>query len=220
MSIDVSSMLIGLAHGKKSGKPPILAELTIIENGVYDQPMIGDGPDPIAWNGVIEGRHTVTQEDSDTIYVKISDTTPTMDDLAQCTYTMATGESVSLEGDISGFTEHAGVIMMSNGAMYVVSNPDTMSFLGTFETGTYVSYIPGTTNYIQLLTFANRQVADGWNKVVVSVPGDVVDVTEPPMESIDDTKIYRVTSGNVITYCIPNNATVQRLVDGTWVELI
>ena len=36
--------------------------------------------------------------------------------------------------------------------------------------------------------------ADGWNKVTVNVPGDIIDVTEFPTSGIDQDKVYRLTT--------------------------
>ena len=45
MSIDIKSLAIGFAKGRNSGKDPVLTELTVTENGVYDNPVIGGGLD-------------------------------------------------------------------------------------------------------------------------------------------------------------------------------
>ena len=52
-----------------------------------------------------------------------------------------------------------------------------------------------------------------------TIGSGLIDVESLPTENIDETKIYRGTNGDVVTYYIPSNANVKRLVDGAWVEL-
>lgn len=218
MSIDIKSMLIGRTQGKKAGGSAVLTELTVTENGVYDKPSIG--LEPIIWDGTYDGGFML-EETPGTGYIKVSDIVPSMDDLAYATCTVSTGESFSLNGDISELEEGPGVIMMNGGAVWVVSDPSLIAEYGIEfpAPGTYMFYAPEMTGYIASITFPSTP-ADGWNKVTVNVAGGIVDVPELPTVNIDETKIYRVASGDVVTYCIPNNATVRRLVDGAWVELI
>ena len=50
--MDINSFITGFAMGKKKGGSAVLGELVVVENGVYDKPMV-DGKPADGWNKVI-----------------------------------------------------------------------------------------------------------------------------------------------------------------------
>lgn len=226
--MDINSFVTGFSMGKKKGgsggggKDPVLTELTVTENGVYDEPMIG-GLEPIIWDGTIGDKPFVELEPGTGAgYVKISDTTPSLNDLAEATFTLASGESFNPNGDTSIFEEVPGMgIFMKGDALLVMLDQTAATESGFPGTGTYVFYAPSMSSYITSIVFATLDPtpADGWNKVTVNVVGDIIDIDELPTQHALQNKVYRVTNGDAVTYGITSNATVKRLVDGAWVEL-
>jgi hypothetical protein len=213
-------MLIGRVQGKKSGgKDPVLTELTVTENGVYDEPMISNTPEPITWDGVVDGRPTM--QVFDYTVVKVSDTILTADNLSNSTMTSNTGAEYPMPTGL--IITVGGAVCALEGAIVSVSdvNVDVSGQLFVFpETGTYFADRIGE-EYFQSLTFVGGAPtpADGWNKVTVNVEGAIVDVPELPTEGIVEGNIYRVKSGFDVIYGITSDVTVNRLVDGAWVEM-
>ena len=46
--------------------------------------------------------------------------------------------------------------------------------------------------------------ADGWNKVTINTPGDIIDVAELPTENVDSNKVYRVSGEEFVEGCFFN----------------
>ena len=180
------------------GKDPVLAELTVTENGVYDNPTI-EGERSITWDGVIGDRPTVDQGNG-TILVKVSDRVLTAKDLSGSVAVISMGMTQTITEDM--IEEHQGVTFVS---FTIISVSDIKFFTGAPETGTYFLSTGG--DYVQSLTLASTPYvpADGWNKVTVNVAGDIVDVPELPTEGIEQDKVYRVvkeTEETAIIYAV------------------
>lgn len=180
------------APGGSGGKDPILGELTVTENGVYDEPTV-EGDKTITWDGVVGDKPCVYVDEIKTsAYVKVSDDVLSFDDFVGAV--MASG---GVQYDITEAflmdTPDAGV----NCAALILSVRDADAFdagMGlTFpEEGTYFNISFASESYIESLTFFASTPADGWNKVTVNVAGDIIDVPELPTENIEEGKIYRV----------------------------
>lgn len=188
--MDIKSYALGFAMGKKKGgsggggKDPVLGELTVTENGVYDEPVIGGAPEPITWDGVV-GDRVAVDAGGGSLLVKVSDRILSVAECADCTIGMSTGESVTVGAESMG--EADGVVQIGYW-VFSVANVDMFP-----ETGTY--FLKGDQGVTTSLTFAGDPPtpADGWNKVTVNVAGDIIDVPELPTENIEEGKIYRVT---------------------------
>ena len=137
MSIDIKSMLIGRTQGKKGGKAAVLAELTVTENGVYDEPtsLAPANPDTI---DTIEVGSTILLKE------KITLSQETLDKLKPYGYKVNTNNGVYLhlyqlyEDDGSYF--HATIYIYDTGT-YVIeihNHSDTYAYvsggLGTSDT--------------------------------------------------------------------------------------
>lgn len=164
-----------LAGGGGGGKAPVLTELTVTENGVYDKPVIVSGLEPITWDGVIGDKVTAQAKNSESgMYVKVSDKILLAEDLAGCTVIRNDGESISLDEPYAVIPTSGCIIIAMGQAMSVADvNALPASCPATFvETGTYFLYDNG--EYITSLTFpesaSTTTPADGWNKVTVNVP--------------------------------------------------
>lgn len=227
------------------GGSAVLGELTVTENGVYDKPVIGgeldfsvgktlkfkdnitvdDLPDDFRWTGTSMPKATeFVYADSVTMTtVNIADYVAVMYEIwdtsgINCTkyvYTsheelrQAMADEVGIELPTTGWCavyveDFDPVSAESCEPPAVVIADDVISF--------GVSMAPS-------LFRVTSTPAAGWNKVTVNVAGDIIDVPELPTENIEEGKVYRVANGDSVTYGIPNNATVQRYVDGAWVEL-
>lgn len=188
-----------LVEGYGSGDgEPVLTELVVTENGVYDNPIIGLAP--ITWDGVVGDRVTVTPPNSNSILVKVGDKILSADDCAGATLTFSDGGSTT----ISKATSISGGVILGELMVNFVSDAEAFSnFFSTNmsasvvfpETGTYIAYNTDTGFYTTSVTFPSTSSipADGWNKVTVNVAGDIIDVTELPTENIEQGKVYRAT---------------------------
>ncbi len=238
--MDINPFITGFAVGKKNAKKPVLTELTVTENGVYDQPVIG-GEVNIAVG------ETVTFKES-----------PSVDDIPAEYFDIFSNDEVALYGD-DNYTWNITANPNVSSALVIIAFPKSQeaatrgAFMYANEEGlpgvaafgvTEVGWSRIDTQTMSVekldvppsITIENADTltvltdfknffeapstpADGWNKVTVNVPGDIVDVPELPTENIEEGKIYRVTNGDIVTYGIPNASPVKRLVDGAWVEL-
>ena len=206
------------------GKPPVLTELTVTENGVYDEPT-ANGEVVIAWDGNAEGHElgTIGMGEHSFPLVRVSDKALTaIDFTGAIVRVLGMSEPVELVDSLAPMQVSETMVLAVDGMI--------VSGSGSFSTeyanielplaGTYFLYMGEGEMYATEITLPNASTpADGWNKVTVNVAGDIVDVAELPTENIEEGKIYRVTNGDVVTYCIPNAHPVKRLVDGAWVEL-
>lgn len=187
MSIDIKSMLIGRTQGKKAGGgyDPVLTELTVTENGVYDEPTI-TGSQTVTWDCVVGDRVTGSYDGMRGMtFVKVSDRVLSNDELANSTITITGADGTFDEmklntmGDIfyeDGFATAALLV-------YVISKPkngeNVSGFTATFpETGIYIidmNALGYPTPIVSLtLTFSASTPADGWNKVTVEVEAEPV----------------------------------------------
>ena len=182
------------------GKEPVLTELTVTENGVYDEPMIGGGLEPIIWDGVVGDRVSADAGDLKDYYVKVSDMILSVDAYVGSLITLSNGNTLSLSSDF--------IVEMPDGIIlageYVLTVPEAnfvTNFSGALpydvifpEAGVYFGNAPEFDLVVTSLAFPSTPSApaDGWNKVTVNVAGDIVDVSELPTENIDEGKIYRV----------------------------
>lgn len=207
------------------GGSAVLGELTVTENGVYDNPTI-EGERSITWDCVVGDRATGTAG-SGTI-VKVSDEVFSAEEFVGCTFSVVTDSGEKEEFSISedGAKDYSGVVMGTFFMFWSFSEAvtdhdiDGIMQVTVPEPGTYFAYVEGLAQSISLVFPTPISTpADGWNKVTVNVAGDIVDVAELPTENIEEGKIYRVTGGDGTTYGIPNAHPVKRLVDGAWVEL-
>lgn len=195
--MDINSFITGFSMGKKKGGSAVLTELTVTENGVYDEPVISNAPEPITWDGIIGDRPFVPGDGGNltTGYVKVSDAMLSASDLVGAT--MAANNGTATVIDESMVDEIPDVLTIGTEAVLSVHDADAanarMGFAFT-EEGTYFFCNLTYGEYIRSLTFAGGEPtpADGWNKVTVNVAGDIVDVAELPTENIEEGKIYRV----------------------------
>lgn len=214
MSIDLKSMLIGRTQGKKAGggKDPVLGELTVTENGVYDKPMISNTPEPITWDGVRKENDIYFMQPEVYTLVKVSDLTPSIDDLIGSTAGNEGGAAVISSDMLGEITDNdGGSVGVGIYGYLAVIYKQTDIYSWSVEPGTYFGYVDSDeTALTTFLTFpaAAPTPADGWNKVTVNVAGDgdntVVDVESLPTENVDDSKIYRVTDKKVEVYLREN----------------
>ena len=174
------------------GKDPILGELVVTENGVYDEPVIAGGLEPITWDGVIGDRPTNSQL-LGVPHVKVSDVILSASDFIGASITRNDGRVEAIPENSIGTIGSA--VIAGEGAILSIADVN-VDFAGTTivfpETGTYVFYADDAP-WIQTITFPASEPtpADGWNKVTVNVAGDIIDVPELPTENVDDGKIYR-----------------------------
>ena len=240
--LDISSFLLGYANGKKNDKKPVLTELTVTENGVYDQPVIVDAPDfsvgktvtfkkAITMDDIPENiRPTITGQYIHQTFATTSDGRTWMWmvlPVANLGYGIAAMGAFMGDQTKEGFIYMDELVASTQGAQQGITEPGW--YQGAENTVEPMDEPPSIIIENETMSeslaslsflFADSSTpVDGWNKVTVNVAGDIVDVTELPTENIDEGKIYRVTNGDTVTYGIPNNATVKRLVDGAWVEL-
>jgi hypothetical protein len=72
-------------------------------------------------------------------------------------------------------------------------------------------------------TYLPAKNIDGWDKVVVDVASDIIDVDELPTEEIEQGKIYRlIKEDGTIVYGIPdeiNGKTVYTYENNEWTEI-
>lgn len=182
--------------GGSSGGSAVLGELTVTENGVYDEPMISNTPEPITWDGVIGDKATVNVGNGMT-FVKVSDKALSAEDLVGATVVLLNTATVVLTNEM--ISSASGGVVLPELAAVSVSDVEAFSAsMGVSfpENGTYFVYSANTGIYTESITFppAPPIPADGWNKVTVNVAGDIVDVPELPTENIEEGKIYRVTT--------------------------
>lgn len=206
--MDINSFVLGFSMGKKrGGGSAVLTELTVTENGVYDEPVIAGG-NTITWDGVVGNKVVVffvgeDLSDPDTMaFVKVSDIILSADAYvgSAITLTDADDGEITITLEPSQIGEMGGVLVA--GELFVLTVPEAnfASNLGLLpadivfpEAGTYFVYT--ASQYVTSATFTGDFVttpADGWNKVTVNVAGDIVDVDELPAENVDEEKIYRV----------------------------
>ena len=160
----------------EGGNETILTELTVTENGVYGDPTIESGRDPIIWDGVMGDRVAVNT--SQFVFVKITDTLISPDGLIGSLITLSNGAAFTITPEyvtqVSGGTI-AGELMVN-----VVNDPLAFdeSFAGIMgvspgftEVGTYFMYRPSSNVYTTSIAFPKVSISvDGWNKVTVNVP--------------------------------------------------
>ena len=79
-----------LGGGGSGGGSAVLTELTVTENGVYDEPVISNAPEPITWDGVT-GEIWEVVSSRDQSYFKVSDRGFTASDLIGATATLVIG---------------------------------------------------------------------------------------------------------------------------------
>lgn len=183
-----------------SAKDPVLAELVVTENGVYDEPMISNTPEPIIWDGVVGDKVTVSITGMPYTYVKVSDVVLSADDFDGATACAHGASPVVITADMLIVTS-GGVVLPETMAISIsdiAAFAEAMSV--TFpETGMYFAVNTSGDLYMETITFAGTSTpADGWNKVTVNVTGsggdnNVIDVESLPTENVDDSKIYRTT---------------------------
>lgn len=139
----------------------------------------GGGLEPIVWDGTYDGGFMFEFEpDCGFGLIKVSDTVPSLNDLAEATFTMSTGDTLSPNGDTSQFEEAPGFIVMQGDAMWVVSDPSFAAEQGFDGTGTYMFYAPEMTGYIQSITFAGGGTAGGDTKLTINGAEYLVDSTK------------------------------------------
>lgn len=73
-------------------------------------------------------------------------------------------------------------------------------------------------------TYFPAENLDGWDKVIVDVASDIIDVDELPIEEIEQGKIYRLTKEDgTIIYGIPDEINTKTVYEHTeaegWVEV-
>lgn len=208
----VDALVEGYGAG---GGEAILGELTVTENGVYDEPVIGGGLEPISWDGVVGDKIVVPL--GNFAYVKVSDTILTADDCNGCTLTASSGVS-EVVGE-NAIAEVEGCVLAAD---MVVSVSDTAACLAALEidfpeTGTYFFYIPADGSGVRSVSFPSDPPtpADGWNKVTVNVAcsggGGFIDVPELPTENIDEGVCYRVTESKEPAVYVNRDNTVMEL---------
>lgn len=189
--MDINSFVTGFSMGKKKGGSgggsAVLTELTVTENGVYDEPVI-EGDKTITWDGVIGDRTVIVQDqEKGIVLVKVSDRILTATDLLGSVAVISMGMTMTITEDMLEVYPEATFVNFT-----IISISDAETF-GAPETGTYFLHMGG--DYVQSLTLASAPStpADGWSKVTVNVAGDIIDVPELPTENIEEGKIYRVT---------------------------
>jgi hypothetical protein len=219
------------------GKDPILGELIVTENGVYDEPMIGGELD-FSVGKTVQFKDLYTLEDFPTDYYPVDGEEYKDNNIDTKDLAMGIGVTIFNNGGIMvqilvfeslekvqlfryvndllieaqdvGVTK-AGWYQATSDGDVKLNEPWSCTIESETEAEVY-SNAP-------FLFSAPSTPADGWNKVTINVAGDIIDVPELPTENIEEGKIYRVTSGDNGTYGIPNANPVKRLVDGAWVDL-
>lgn len=223
--MEVNSFVTGFAVGKKNAKKPVLTELTVTENGVYDNPVIVGGLEPITWDGVVGDRVTTAGYGQIT-YVKVSDAILSADELLGAIVSLSNGNDIPLISDFimqaTGGVAIAEAMMVSVAEVEAFSESTSLNFS---ETGTYFAYPADASLYITSITFPSvpPTPADGWNKVTVNVAGDIIDVPELPTENIEEGKIYRVTKESEIEFWLStstfNKPLTEYVLDMTKVNM-
>lgn len=208
MAFKFNEYHLGGAGGSGGGGgEAVLTELTVTENGVYDNPTITGGLEPITWDGVVGDRVNVFFDPVS--YVKLSDTALSKEDFVGATISMSNGQTFELSDEM---VFELGAALLA--AEVVVSIPyDNVSVpagevnLVFPEKGLY--FYANRGDYTQSITFpaSDPIPADGWNKVTVNVAGDIVDVSELPTENIEEGKIYRVVKEAKAEILMASNAT-------------
>jgi hypothetical protein len=227
MSIDIKSLAIGFAKGRNSGKNPVLAELVVTENGVYDEPMIGDGPVEIAVGKTVQFKKHITMDDIP-------------EHLRPTEGENSYGQIVRDDFTNSGYNIGAETVAIE----LVISEPESLAGVyGYFDEAAALAHgvTPGWNRIVDAENIESLDVppsilvanatsaeqlsevsfffegaptpADGWNKVTVNVAGDIVDVAELPTENIEEGKIYRVTEEGVTVWMKHDDGTVETFDD-------
>lgn len=180
------------------GKDPILGELVVTENGVYDEPT-SNGEVVISWDGNPDGHElgSMLMGESDFPLVKVSDKALTASDLTGAiARVFGMNEPVELVDGLAPLQVSETMAFAVDG-MIVSGSGSFSTEYASIElptAGTYFLYMGEGEMYATEITLPNASTpADGWNKVTVNVAGDIIDVPELPTENIEEGKIYRVT---------------------------
>lgn len=136
----------------------------------------GGGLEPITWDGVIGDRPMLEYEPG-VGRVKVSDTVPSLNDLAWATFNLSNGESFSPNGDTSEFKDYGGAIIMNGDAVWFVSDANMAAQQGLPGTGTYMFYAPEMTGYVASITFAGGSTG-GDTKLTINGTEYLVDSTK------------------------------------------
>lgn len=196
-----------LGGGGSGGGSAVLTELTVTENGVYDEPMIGGGPVEIAVGKTVQFKKHITMDDIP-------------EHLRPTEGENSYGQIVRDDFTNSGYNIGAETVAIE----LVISEPESLAGVyGYFDEATALAYgvTPGWNRIVDAENIESLDVppsilvanatsaeqlsevsfffegaptpADGWNKVTVNVAGDIINVPELPTENIEDGKIYKVT---------------------------
>lgn len=202
--VDMPSFALGFNTGKKNAKKPILTELTVTENGVYDDPTIGGGLEPITWDGVLDPNTAIGYTEFGYLS-KVSNIIPTREDLIGATVELSNGLSGTILQDSFMVgdekypfdEEHALIVWVyfeRDGKTF--RKPYVVIFTGINENidGLFLGRDAWDDSYVTSLTFPSTP-ADGWNKVTVNVQSDmelnIAYGSEPPE---DTTKLWVKTA--------------------------
>lgn len=186
-----------------SGKEPVLGELVVTENGMYDKPVI-------AALEITSGAYLTFREPINLDYESFPAEWKTemasgkpfkfySDGAVACLLNFpATGPSgISFSNLITGqlfiYMDNSpdptlikpNMWLMVQDNKYVKCEPPSITVV---DTGSNIQNLTAVKEFFDI-----TMNADGWNKVTVNVARDVVDVEELPTESIDPDKIYRLT---------------------------
>lgn len=196
------------------GKDPVLGELVVTENGVYDDPVIGAELD-FSVGKTVQFKESYTLEDIPAEYYP-AEGKPNAQHLIinntkyRAMFGIQNGGillQVYTDMDESEHTlsymyvdEITGIAVAPNigeayvGAGWYVGGADMpISLTDNPPIITIVDETSAESLAILAFLFAAPSTpADGWNKVTVNVAGDIIDVDELPTENIEEGKIYRV----------------------------
>jgi hypothetical protein len=184
-----------------SGKEPLLAELTVTKNGVYDKPEFPSSIAPITYDGVMDMSPSIHV--GKMVYVKVSDVVLSADDLIGATITYSNGDSITLTDDY-GIYEIPGAVHGPDLAYFSVADENMaaeadLPFTNA-KRGTYVLHNDRTGVYVTSITFKGSP-ADAWNKVTVNVSDAIVPSVEVlPRGNVAEGSAYMVTTALIDIY--------------------
>lgn len=192
------------------GKDPVLTELVVTENGVYDEPVIAGGTPDFSVGKTVAFKEYYTLDN------------------IPAEHRPAEGESFYQKTIVDDETA-GGAFVVENGTfsiefaaskreppvMYLYFDETKASEFGVSSGWNFVADFTNMTfekldtppsilvknadwqeqlSEVSFLFAGVSTPADGWNKVTVNVAGDIIDVPELPTENVDDSKIYRIST--------------------------
>jgi N-acetylneuraminic acid mutarotase len=218
----------GLPDAGGTGKEPVLGELVVTENGVYDEPRV-EGDVAVAPGVVLtlksdidynafmdyagQGYYTVYWSNDDELTFSLRRSSSEFEfDVEYQSYT--TGDIYVYHNEVSA--NNAG---LSGAGWYDdrymrPCDPPTIT-IPDYANDDNLGFLKYEKNIANALFVAPLVPADGWSKVTVNIPNDMLDVESLPDENIDTSKVYRVVENNITSanFYINDGTTVKTLDD-------